>query len=78
MGNTDDCTWDSALMWYRCSYDPTKPSTHYEAERLRQASGEDTHSGSNPDDVRRGVQARYGRQIAPSIMGWPAHARERI
>lgn len=67
----EDCTFDSALMWYRMSYDATRPSTHYEAERLRQASGEDPIGGTNPFDVRRGIQARYGRTVAQAINGWP-------
>lgn len=66
----EDCTWDSALMWYRLSYDDSRPSTHYEAERLRQASGEDTHSGSNPFDIVKGIRTRYGREVAKPIQGW--------
>ena len=68
----EDCTYDSAVMWYRDSYDPSVPSTHYEAERLRQASGEDPSGGTNPFDVRRGIQARYHKTVAQPITGWSA------
>lgn len=66
----EDCNYDSAVMHYRASYDPSVPSTHYEAERLRQASGEDPIGGTNPSDVRRGYQARYHRTVPQPIKGW--------
>lgn len=68
----EDCTYDSALMWYRQVHDPSVPSTHYEAERLRQDSGEGPLGGTNPFDVRRGLLARYHWVAPPPITGWPA------
>lgn len=66
----EDCTWDSGLMWYRDSYDSSRPSTHYEAERLRQAAGEKPSGGSNPFDFARGVQKRYSKTVVKPITGW--------
>lgn len=66
----EDCTWDSFIMYLRMSFRPSIPSTHYEAELARKASGEDTHSGSNPNDLRKAAIARYGIQLPPAITGW--------
>lgn len=68
----EDCIWDSTVMWLRIVRDAKIPATHYESERLRQASGEDTHSGSNPVDVATGVWNRYKWTTPPRITGWTA------
>lgn len=71
-GSWEDCTWDSGLEWYRLCYDASKPATHAEAQELRKASGEPSTGGSNVGDLRRGIKARYGRDVAPAISGFTA------
>jgi hypothetical protein len=66
----EDCAWDSAVELVRALGNYKIPATHAEAEALRAASGEDTHSGSNPDDVRRGILRRYKLPTNPVVRGW--------
>jgi hypothetical protein len=71
-GTWEDCTWDSGLEWYRLTYDKSKPATHAEAQALRKASGEPTTGGSNTNDLRRGIKARYGVPVVPEVSGFTA------
>lgn len=71
-GTWEDCTWDSGLEWYRLTYDPSKPATHAEAQKLRAASGEPPTGGSNIGDLKRGIKARYGKSTPTAISGFSA------
>ncbi len=71
-GSWEDCTWDSGLEWYRLCFDPSKPATHAEAQALRAASGEPSTGGSNANDLRRGIRARYGVIVPVAISGFTA------
>lgn len=66
-GTFEDCTWDSGLEFFRDAFDPSKPATHVEAQKLRAASGEPPTGGSNLGDLRRGIKARYGATIPAAI-----------
>lgn len=69
-GTWEDCTWCSGLEWYRLTYDKSKPATHAEAEALRAAAGKPPTGGSNTEDLRRGIKARYGVSVVPEISGF--------
>jgi len=62
-GSWEDCTWDSGLEFYRDAYDPSKPATHAEAQKLRAASGEPPTGGSNLTNFRHGVHVRYQKTL---------------
>lgn len=66
-GTWEDCTFDSGLEFYRDAIDPTRPATHAEAQLIRKASGIPMTGGATIGDFRRGVKARYGKDIPAAI-----------
>jgi len=66
-GTWEDCTFDAGLEWYRDAIDPSKPATHAEAQLIRKASGIVMTGGGTIGDFRRGVKARYGRDLPAAI-----------
>lgn len=70
----EDCLWAVAVEWLR-ALGHDVPATHAEAEALRAASGEPPVGGSNLDDLRRGVAARYRLGLPAVVNGSAAVAR---
>lgn len=69
-GTWEDCTFDSGLEWYRLCHDRSKPATHAEAQAIRNAAGLPQTGGGTIADLRRGIKARYGKDIPTGITGW--------
>lgn len=66
----EDCTWCSGVEFARLTLNPAIAATHAEAELLRAASGEDTGSGSNEFDLKRGFLKRYKKDLGTPIYGF--------
>lgn len=71
-GGWEDCTWASGVMLNNAAHGRTvSPSTRAEYEALRVAGGdgpaEKPGDGSNNDQLRAGIRARY--HWAPAIVG---------
>lgn len=69
-GRWTDCTWASGVMLANEAYGAKAlPQTRREYEALRAASG-DLVGGSNTDDLKRGMTARYGWEPATTVLTW--------
>ncbi len=68
----EDCTFMSAIEWWRATGHPDVPATHEEGEHLRCASGRSMLGGTNLFDVRRAIKARYGADTPAPIQGFAA------
>lgn len=69
----EDCTFMSGVELARLCRSKSIPATHYEGERLRQASGNGPSGGTNMDDLRDGLSRRYGwNTVARPISGFSA------
>lgn len=63
----EDCLWTSAIEIVRFVGLTAIPATHYEAEALRDASGEPPLGGSNHSDLSDGLLVRYGISLRQGL-----------
>jgi hypothetical protein len=66
----EDCTFMSAVEWWRATGHPDVPATHEEGEHLRCASGREMLGGTNLGDVRVAIRRRYGATTPTPVTGF--------
>jgi len=66
----EDCTFMSAVEWWRATGHPDVPATHEEGEHLRCASGRSMLGGTNLFDVVKAIRARYKASTPAPIRGF--------
>lgn len=68
----EDCTFMSAIEWWRATGHPQVPASHEEGERLRCASGRSVLGGTNLGDVKKAIVARYKVATPATVSGFAA------
>ena len=66
----EDCTFMSAVEWWRAQGHPDVPHTHREGEHLRCASGRSMLGGTNLFDVKTAIAKRYKGNTPPALPGF--------
>ncbi|MEK6719310.1 MAG: hypothetical protein AABZ33_01415 [Chloroflexota bacterium] len=68
----EDCTFMSAIEWWRATGHPRVPASHEEGERLRCDSGRSVLGGSNLGDVSKAIARRYTAATPATVSGFAA------